>query len=917
MQPRTFLTAVVFTSQKYLLQAVFFIVSTLIAAASSVTAFAGNLDSSYDINVLVIKYFHINQNTCYPNGSFNPGNCLADQRARTLDDEGKGLYQGHGPGYYWNYSSLTLAVQDQVDAWKTGAEEASTYLGKQNGTAREPALRYHLIYPKTDVQSIAEVPYILGANYVDYNKILGPAGYNVCDYVDNKGVREVWILKGFHKPEYNHSESRMGVSMNETFAEEANGGGPEPIIRCKHTYRVYTHTYDRSDLVLHGWGHQIERELEHVSRNGVGPELFSRFNIGCADNSILPCYPMDPTRLVTAETTGGFYGEYFYLNVDNRGTPDTSDDLITFTSPLMSGGSPVTSLTPTVLFPSTLTDWKTYGGGPLAGVSDYFGARWSGVIVAPATGDYVFKTFTDDGLRLTIQDINGLNKRTLIDKWAAYGGFNSEPVTLNAGQWYVVQMEYNERESGALAQLRWQSWDPQTRKSNPLVLPTTPKIARCGTVHTAPNSAADEKNNITPNSAGTDCMDWQPEGWGQPDYDVSCRTWGCGALWPPYDRNNYNYHEIIFNNAEHKYSIWHWAYMPGRNNNKKMSNGQQLRNWWDVHGDFDGVKTCNTTLLDSSDCIADLAITSFRENTNPVSAGGARLTYNISAINNGPKTVPDGRVKINLPSGSTYVPSGSTSPDCYASGLTVTCYLGKLAQGGTRNFVLNVNPPLANSIAATATTVLPGTFQDTVPENNSASASPSPAITSFSPSFGQRDTLVTVYGTNFVPGIGQTAVSLNGVDAPIMQVVSPEILFFLVPKNATTGKIKVTTSYAPAAESTTDFIVSCTLSNPITQVLTLGTGTGPTNEEIQVTFTGHIANAAALTANPPTTGVLYICPGTTVSYAVTATNGSLSCQRNNNRTAPTGSLRVNDNLVCNNITGGGGDVDKFFVRSQY
>lgn len=932
--------------------------SILIMVGASATACAGNLDSSYDINVLVIKYLHIDQN-----------NNIVDPNIRT------DVYRGNGPGYYWNYSSLTLAVQNQIDAAKTAIEKAATYRGTRTGTStapRGPALRYQLIYPKTDVESIGELPYIQpdpvnnpGSWYVDYNKILG--ANNICNYVDNKGVREVWVLKGNHKDAYNHNESRMAVSVNETFGEVANGGG-SPLTRCQHTYRVYTHTYDRSDLFLEVWGHQLEGEMEHVSRNGVGPDLFNIFNIACYDNSLPPCYPMDTMGLLAPP--GGFVGEYFN-NMTLTGAPvlTRTDANIGF-------------------------DWGAGGPAPSVPV-DQFSVRWTGWVVPESSATYTFWTSTDDGVRLKIFD--GVTETTVIDGWKDQIANFSGNLSLTAGQLYRITLEYYENGGGARIQLRWK---------NPSMPVPQAKIARCGTVHNAPNAMHEyNRDNPAVNTAGTDCMDWQPEGLGTLT-SVSCSTWGCGLADPAYDPNNYNYRPFIFNNAVLNYSSWHWAYMPGRNNDK-MYKGQRLRNWWDVHGDFDGVKTCNTTLLDSSACVADLGITSFRADPNPLIAGSAGLTYRVSAINNGPGTVPDGRVKITLPAGSSYVPNGSTSPDCYALGLTVTCYLGKLAQGGTRDFVLHVLPPVANSITATASTVLPGTFEDTVPDNNSASTVTTdilslPTIIYFSPTSGPaaglNGTFVIVTGTNFDPGFKKTTVSLNGVDAPILQVVSPEILIFMVPRTATTGKITVTTP-AGSVTSVEDFTVipapptitsispnvgspdtttivmvngtnfvpggqtkvtlngmavplvqyvspeilffitpvgattgkvcittpfgtgcspgnftftnDCTLLNPVVRVVSLGAGTGPTNEEIKVTFTGNITNAAAFTPNP-TTSVVNTCAGKVLTYAATAIKGTLSCKIDNALVPNNGFIKAGSTLRCSNL--GGGDTDTFTVR---
>src|SRR3954451_10830443 len=51
--------------------------------------------------------------------------------------------------------------------------------------------------------------------------------------------------------------------------------------------------------------------------------------------------------------------------------------------------------------------------GPLSAVApDTFSARWTGQILAPATGTYTFRTLADDGVRLWVRG------QLLIDRWS-------------------------------------------------------------------------------------------------------------------------------------------------------------------------------------------------------------------------------------------------------------------------------------------------------------------------------------------------------------------------------------------------------------------------------------------------------------------------------------------------------------------
>ena len=96
---------------------------------------------------------------------------------------------------------------------------------------------------------------------------------------------------------------------------------------------------------------------------------------------------------------------------------------------------------------------------------------------------------------------------------------------------------------------------------------------RCGSVHNPPN-ARYEYDWANPTPQPSDCEDWQPDGLGATT-QISCLVWGCNDI-------------SDTNNAQLNYMVWMWQNLPGRNNTKTYQ-GKQLRNWWDVHGEFDTV----------------------------------------------------------------------------------------------------------------------------------------------------------------------------------------------------------------------------------------------------------------------------------------------------------------------------------------
>jgi MSHA biogenesis protein MshQ len=97
-------------------------------------------------------------------------------------------------------------------------------------------------------------------------------------------------------------------------------------------------------------------------------------------------------------------------------------------------------------------DWGT--GRPSTAVPvDGFSARWSGFLVAPATGSYVLQTVSDDGVRLV------LNGQTLIDQWNDHSPttHTANSVNLVAGQRVPIRLDFYENGGGATVRLQWRT----------------------------------------------------------------------------------------------------------------------------------------------------------------------------------------------------------------------------------------------------------------------------------------------------------------------------------------------------------------------------------------------------------------------------------------------------------------------------
>jgi PKD repeat protein/uncharacterized membrane protein len=98
-------------------------------------------------------------------------------------------------------------------------------------------------------------------------------------------------------------------------------------------------------------------------------------------------------------------------------------------------------------------DFAWHGIAPAPEIDpEYFAVRWTGQLEAPTSGEYTFYTSADDGVRVSLNDVE------LIDAWeppfTPYDS-HSESVPLIAGQRYTLTIEYVNFEGDADAHLEW------------------------------------------------------------------------------------------------------------------------------------------------------------------------------------------------------------------------------------------------------------------------------------------------------------------------------------------------------------------------------------------------------------------------------------------------------------------------------
>jgi hypothetical protein len=245
---------------------------------------AGGTDTSYNVGVLVLSYFPLT-----PDG-------------QNIDIGVTGDVGGSASAVRANVASMTSALSGLLS-------DGSKYRGYADPSA-PPALTYQVVDQREFDTAVPSVPSTFNASYprrADYPTIL--SSVNVCDYVKNRGVKEVWIWAYQGPHQLDISESKMSGP----YGDISNSYRLNDMPQCGHTYTVYTFNYGRTvALAVHSVGHQLEAELAYMD-----PHLFNDLYEG----------PNHPGTLGVTGRCGSVHNppnsraEYDYVNP----TPNNSD----------------------------------------------------------------------------------------------------------------------------------------------------------------------------------------------------------------------------------------------------------------------------------------------------------------------------------------------------------------------------------------------------------------------------------------------------------------------------------------------------------------------------------------------------------------------------------------------------------------
>lgn len=183
-----------------------------------------------------------------------------------------------------NWGQLTIAdwkaqTKKMVENGLEIASEATRYHGYKNAAAPRflqykvvdwkdfaiPIPRGHLLEQKPNGNAYRP----------NYGGIL--KGLNICDYVDNKGVKEVWMF-GYHNdngivPDESKMSSKYGDISN-ALPKDESVEAQFRLPRCTHSYTLYNFTYQptgEAGNTMHNRIHQIENIIPYAEGEGRWP----------------------------------------------------------------------------------------------------------------------------------------------------------------------------------------------------------------------------------------------------------------------------------------------------------------------------------------------------------------------------------------------------------------------------------------------------------------------------------------------------------------------------------------------------------------------------------------------------------------------------------------------------------------------
>jgi|GEM_PF-552569 WD40 repeat protein len=202
-------------------------------------------------------------------------------------------------------------------------------------------------------------------------------------------------------------------------------------------------TEDTTPSITLRAGQVIPVRLEHY-QGGGGATLRLYWSFAGGEAQPIPTNRMYPDLEPATEPVGG---TRFYIATEAERGKGQGLVGYYFNNVTLEGQPVARHIDPTIEFVTDGT--KPYKPNLPA---QMFSVRWEGWLEAPLTGNYEFSVFSDDGVRLTVDNIQ------IINDWVSRGTTESKGQTvipLTAGQRVPIQLDYFQGGGTGEVRLRW------------------------------------------------------------------------------------------------------------------------------------------------------------------------------------------------------------------------------------------------------------------------------------------------------------------------------------------------------------------------------------------------------------------------------------------------------------------------------
>ena len=223
------------------------LLSTLNRKSDSFASEASN--TSHTAKVLVLKYYPL------------------DSSGQNLDPAIAGTGQ--------SLSAIRTHVNTVTDLGISRMTNGSKFHGYKDETA-QPAVTYQVFDTKEYLEALPvstiKPSFSSPAFRPDYRQIL--TRENICNYVDNQGVSQVWVW-GYHHGNIEPAESDMSMGYrsqqfwnHSSYGDVSNSEQSDNLPICNNTYVLYNYNYTRGlGELLEDHGHQIEALYRFIDNN--------------------------------------------------------------------------------------------------------------------------------------------------------------------------------------------------------------------------------------------------------------------------------------------------------------------------------------------------------------------------------------------------------------------------------------------------------------------------------------------------------------------------------------------------------------------------------------------------------------------------------------------------------------------------